>query len=271
MSAAAAAPGRRLAWRLTVVPSLPSTSAFCCERAAAGEPAGFAVLARQQTAGRGSRGRSWTSPPGSLALSVLLRPDSRAAAAGQWALLAGVAMRDGLAGFLPEQVAARLALKWPNDVLVEGRKLGGILVESAAGEGGRLAWVVLGFGANLAAAPVAAERPVAALAEYAPAPEPEQAAAAILDRLGAWERVQAKGGFRPVRDAWLARAHPVGTALSVRWGNGAESRGRFAGLSDDGALLLQTGDALRAYSTGEVLLGGDAAAQPLVEPPEAPT
>ena len=71
------------AWRLGVYPSLPSTSAFCCERAVAGEAEGLAVLALSQTAGRGSRGRGWTSPPGSLAMSVLLRPDMPAAEAGR--------------------------------------------------------------------------------------------------------------------------------------------------------------------------------------------
>jgi BirA family biotin operon repressor/biotin-[acetyl-CoA-carboxylase] ligase len=268
VSAAPAVPGRHLAWRLTVVPSLPSTSAFCCERAAAGEPAGLAVLARQQTAGRGSRGRSWSSPPGSLALSVLLRPDNRAATAGQWALLAGVAVYEALAEFLPDP--APLSLKWPNDLLLDGRKLGGILAESAAGEAGRITWLVLGFGANLAEA-VPGQPPTAALAEYAPAPPPEQAAAAILERLAEWDRVLAQDGFSPVRAAWLARAHPIGSALQVRWREGAAVGGRFAGLAADGALLLQTPDGLRAYSTGDVLLGTGAGAPPLVEPARAPT
>jgi len=262
------APLHRLQWRLTVVASLPSTSAFCCERAVAGEPAGLAVLARRQTAGRGSRGRSWSSPSDGLALSVLLRPASPAATAGQWALLAGVAMHQALARFLPD--GAPLALKWPNDVLLDGRKLGGILVESATGEDGRIAWVVLGFGANLAEAP-AGQPEAAALAEYAPAPPSEQAAAAILDCLATWDRVLAEQGFLPIRNAWVVRAHPVGAALTVRWANGAESGGRFAGLADEGALLLQTSAGLAAYSTGDVLLGGGAASQPLVEPLRPPT
>ena len=270
MSATAAAQRRRLVWRLTVVASLPSTSAFCSEHATAGEPAGLAVLARQQTAGRGSRGRYWTSPPGSLALSVLLRPDGPAAGAGQWALLAGLAMHEGLAGFLPD--ATVLALKWPNDLLLNGRKLGGILVESAATPDGRIAWLVLGLGANLAEAPsIPGQNSAAALAECAPAPTPEQAAAGILDRLGHWDRELAQHGFAPIRDAWLARAHPIGTALRIGWRDGAETCGRFAGLGEDGALLLQTADGLRTYSTGEVLLGAGAGPRPLVETAGAPT
>ena len=304
MSATAGAQGHRLAWRLTVVPSLPSTSAFCCERAAGGEPAGLAVLAQQQTAGRGSRGRTWSSAPGSLALSVLLRPDGPAAASGQWALLAGVAMHEGLAGFLPDaptviagldpaipvrrrdgrinsghdgdlgsrDQSGGLTLKWPNDLLLNGHKLGGILVESAATPDRRIAWLVLGLGANLAEAPAIPGQPTAAaLVDCAPAPAPEQVAAAILDRISHWDRELAQHGFAPIRDAWLARAHPIGTALRIGWRDGAETYGRFAGLGEDGALLLQTADGLRTYSTGEVLLGAGARPRPLVETAGAPT
>ena len=243
----------RAPWRLTVYPSLPSTSALCCARAADGEPEGLAVLALRQTAGRGSRGRTWSSPPGNLSLSVILRPDTPAAQAGQWALLAGVATADGLAGFLPD--ASALALKWPNDILLQGRKLGGILVESSAGEGGRIDWLVIGFGANLAAAPVLPDRPgVAALAEAGAAPTPEAAAAAILDRLDHWRRVWRQDGFDAVRMAWMQFTQPIGTRLHLRLRHG-DVQGQFAGLTDDGGLLLQTAEGLRAYATGEVLLG----------------
>ena len=243
----------RAPWRLTVYPSLPSTSALCCARAADGEPEGLAVLALRQTEGRGSRGRAWSSPPGSLSLSVLLRPDAPAAQAGQWALLAGVAMAEGLAGFLPE--ASALALKWPNDVLLHGKKLGGILVESAAGVGGRIDWLVIGFGANLAEAPVLPDRPaVAALAEAGPAPTPEAASAAILDRLDHWHRARSQAGFGAVRAAWMQFTQPIGSPLRLKLRQG-EVHGRFAGLTDEGGLLLQTAGGVRAYATGEVLLG----------------
>ena len=88
-------------WRLQTHEVLASTSDFCRERAAAGEPEGFAALARRQTQGRGSRGREWESPVGNLFLSVLLRPAERARDAGQWSLLAGVALAEALAAHLP--------------------------------------------------------------------------------------------------------------------------------------------------------------------------
>lgn len=244
----------RAPWRLTVYPSLPSTSALCCARAADGEPEGLAVLALQQTEGRGSRGRAWSSPPGNLSLSVILRPDTPAARAGQWALLAGVAMAQGLAGFLPD--ASSLALKWPNDILLHGKKLGGILVESSAGQGGRIDWLVIGFGANLAEAPVLPDRPaVAALAEVGAAPTPEAAAATILDRLDHWRRIWRQDGFGAVRMAWMQFTQPIGSRLNLRLRDG-DVQGQFAGLTDDGGLLLQTAGGVRAYATGEVLLGG---------------
>lgn len=256
MIAAARAP-----WRLTVYPSLPSTSALCCARAADGEPEGFAVLALQQTEGRGSRGRTWSSPPGSLSLSVILRPDMPAAQAGQWALLAGVAMAEGLGGFLPG--ASALALKWPNDVMLHGKKLGGILVESAAGEWGRIEWLVIGFGANLAQAPVLPDRPaVAALADAGATPTPDAAAAAILDRLGHWRDTRLEAGFGAVRAAWLQFTQAIGSRLHLRLRHGGV-QGQFAGLTDDGGLLLQTTEGVRAYATGEVLLG-DAEGRALV-------
>jgi BirA family transcriptional regulator, biotin operon repressor / biotin---[acetyl-CoA-carboxylase] ligase len=240
-------------WRLEVYASLASTSDLCRRRAAEGEPAGLAVLALRQTAGRGSRGRSWSSPRGSLSLSALLRPEGRAKEAGQWALLAGLAMLDGLASFLAEPSA--LALKWPNDVTLDGRKLAGILIDSAADRAGRLDWLVIGFGANLAEAPALADRPAAALAEAGATPEPEAAAAAVLGRLEHWRAIEAREGFAAVRAAWAGRAHPPGTRLRLRL-PGRDLDGDFAGLTETGGLVLRTAAGLGAHDIGEVLLPG---------------
>lgn len=238
------------AWRLRTYEALPSTSDLCASLAAAGEPDGLAVLAMRQTASRASRGREWTSPAGNLALSVLLRPVGPAVEAGQWALLAAVALIEALAHHQP---AARLSLKWPNDVLRDGNKLSGILVDSAASQDaqgrGRLDWLVIGFGANLGPAPDLPDRRAAGLDAAA---TPAEVTATLLDRLTHWRRIRTLEGFAPVRHAWLARAHPPGTHLRVRAG-AAEIAGQFAGLDDDGALLLQSGGRVRAFSTGEIL------------------
>ena len=136
------------------------------------------ALALRQAAGRGSRGRDWQSAEGNLHLSVLLRPVGAARRAGQWSLLAAVALADALAPLLPEP--GLLTLKWPNDVRLGGRKLAGVLLDSAADSGGALAWLVIGFGVNLAVAPRLSGVEAAALAEAVrpPAPEALRAAAA---------------------------------------------------------------------------------------------
>ena len=242
--------GSEPGWRLQVFPSLPSTSDLLVSLAGAGEPEGLAVLAMRQTAGRGSRGRSWTTPEGNLSLSVLLRPSGGATEAGRWALLAGVALWDALAAGLADPSALRL--KWPNDVLLAGRKLAGILVDSVLDGQGRLGWLVVGLGANLAGAPDLPTGPAACLAEAGPAPSPEAVAQAVLDRLAHWRRVRLVEGFGAVRAAWLQRAHPVGTHLAVARGDQVVG-GSFAGLAEDGALLLQTGGRVHAFATGDVL------------------
>jgi BirA family transcriptional regulator, biotin operon repressor / biotin---[acetyl-CoA-carboxylase] ligase len=218
--------------------------------ASQGAPDGTAVLALTQTSGRGSRGRRWSSPPGNLALSVLLRIDEPAARAGEWPLLAAVALADVLLPMLPEPEL--LSLKWPNDVLLRGRKLAGILIE-AAPDPESLRTLAIGIGANLRTAPVLPDRPAAALSELGVPPEPEPFA---RDLLGAWWRRRAerdRAGFAPIRAAWLARAHPLGTRLSIRLG-AEQIEGTFAGLTDSGFLQLRTATGIRTLSAGEVLL-----------------
>lgn len=235
-------------WRLAVFDSVPSTSDLCRERAAAGEPAGFAVRANQQSAGRGSRGREWLSEPGNLALSALLRPGTPSREAGLWALLAGVAVAEALG-------RPGIALKWPNDILLGDAKLGGILIETADDGTGRLAWLVIGIGINLASAPAINGRLVAALGDG----EAEGLATRILDRLSHWQEAQQRQGWAVVRDAWLRLALPVGCAMSVRQGERAV-HGHFAGLGDDGSLRLEQDGRVQAFSSGEIWLPQEQAA-----------
>ena len=223
------------AWRLQLHDVLPSTSDLCRTRAVEGEPAGLAVLARRQTQGRGSRGRAWESPDGNLFLSVLLRPRERARDAAQWSLLAGVALAETLAPHVPERTALRL--KWPNDVLLSGRKLGGVLVDSSADPAGVLDWLVIGIGVNLAVAPVVPGRAAACLADVATAPPPETFARALLARLRVWQTVRESQGFSPIRAAWLGHAPDPGSSVTLRIGERMLGGG-FAGLGEDGSLLL---------------------------------
>jgi BirA family transcriptional regulator, biotin operon repressor / biotin---[acetyl-CoA-carboxylase] ligase len=238
-------------WRLQVFEALPSTSDFCRERAEAGEPGGLAVLARRQTSGRGSRGRTWHTPQGNLAISVLLRPHEPARAAAQWSLLAAVALAEALSPSIPDATA--LLLKWPNDVLLDGRKVAGILLDSAADTEGALAWIVIGIGANLATAPELAASRAACIADVAPPPAAEPVANALLERLDHWRGIRLAHGFAPVRAAWLRRAGRIGAPTTLRLG-GREISGQFAGLADDGSLLLQKNGRIEAFSAGEIMI-----------------
>jgi BirA family biotin operon repressor/biotin-[acetyl-CoA-carboxylase] ligase len=238
-------------WRLETYDSLASTSDLCRRRAAAGEPAGLAVLARRQEQGRGSFGRAWSSPAGNLYLSVLLRPDGPVREGGLWSLLAAVALAEAVEPLLPDPGCLRL--KWPNDLLLDGGKLAGILLDSAAGPDAGFASLVIGFGLNLASKPDLPDRPAACLADIAAPPPPEAVATALLDRIGQWLAIRQADGFAPVRAAWLARSFPLATPLLLRHGE-QDLPGSFAGLADDGSLLLDTPTARHAFAAGEVRL-----------------
>jgi BirA family biotin operon repressor/biotin-[acetyl-CoA-carboxylase] ligase len=149
-------------WRVQEHKTLASTQDAAIAAARAGDPGRLAILAATQTAGRGSRGRGWLSPAGNLNLSVLLRPDA-SVPPGLYALLAGVALHEALSAY-----AAGLMLKWPNDLLLGGAKLGGILIDASFAAAGVPDWVVIGIGANLAVAPHIAGRETAALPPPAP-------------------------------------------------------------------------------------------------------
>lgn len=236
-------------WRLEVFDTLPSSSDLCIERAGAGAPEGLAVLALAQTAGRGSRGRQWQAPPGNLSLSVLLRPHVAPAEAFVFPLLAGLAVADAVAGFLP---GAAPMLKWPNDVLLGGGKLAGILIDAAPGSRS-LDWLVIGIGINLAHAPDIPGRPATTLAAHGGQATPRQTAEALLPRLDFWlQRLAA--GPAAIIEAWQARAHPPGTELTVQTGD-RRVTGLYAGLSAQGELLLRVEDRIDRFHTGDILLG----------------
>ena len=239
------------AWRLRVHDELSSTSDLCRELAGQGEPEGLAVVALRQTKGRGSRGRAWDSPTGNLHLSVLLRPREWARGAGQWALLTGVALWQTLADLAPN--AAALRLKWPNDLLLDGRKLAGILIDNSVGASGRLDWVVVGIGVNLAHAPPLAGRATASLAELVVPPSPVAAAERLLVRLDEWRRVRQREGFEAIRAAWLAHGPPMDEPITLKLRDRLVE-GVFAGLGDDGGLKLRTGGEVETFTTGDVLL-----------------
>ena len=214
--------------------TLPSTNDVLKLRAREGAPEWSVLCAVTQTGGRGREGRAWASPPGGLYLSVLLRP--RFDTVGLLPLAAGVAVAEMAAG-----QGVEVELKWPNDALVGGRKVAGILAESSSGATG-VDWVVVGVGVNVAveASTLGGEVGRIATSLHLEAGRPlsvEDAAAGVLARLRVWYDALAR---RPasVVDAWRARSVPWwGGLVQVRTHEGM-TRGRLRDVDQTGALLL---------------------------------
>jgi BirA family biotin operon repressor/biotin-[acetyl-CoA-carboxylase] ligase len=233
-------------WRLAIHDELASTQDLVLAAAQAGEPEGLAILARRQSAGRGTQGRAWSTPIGNFSMSVLLRPTGPARALPHWGLLAGVALADAAASFLPPGNPPRL--KWPNDLLLGEAKCAGILSQGGVTGSGQIDWLVFGIGVNLAVAPVLPDRLTAAFTDTGiSAPDPVAFAHRLLAAIGLWR----DQGLPEVRKAWLARGPLPDTPLAVRQGSGLR-QGRFAGLDEDGRLLLSTADGTLAVAAGEL-------------------
>ena len=230
-------------WTLVAFDSVGSTNDEAAQLADAGSPEGTVVWSREQTGGRGRRGRHWASPVGNLYTSTILRPDCAAGRAAELGFVAALAVADIVPTGRP------LRVKWPNDVLVEGGKIAGILLESAVGQTGQVQHVVAGIGVNVGFAPQLPDMryPGAALGGSVETAL-EKLAAALSARLAEWRRE----GFETVRAAWLAKAGPLGAEVDVRLGEELV-RGRFAGLDREGALLLDTAAGPRKIVSGELL------------------
>jgi BirA family biotin operon repressor/biotin-[acetyl-CoA-carboxylase] ligase len=230
-------------WTLVVLPSVGSTNDEAARLAETGCPEGTVVWAREQTGGRGRRGRHWASPAGNLYTSTILRPACSAPRAAELGFVAALAVAE----IVPPGREVRV--KWPNDVLVDGGKVAGILPESSIGPRGEVEHVVLGIGVNVGFAPQMPDMryPGAALGG-AVEDALGKLLAALASRMAQWRRE----GFETVRAAWLAKAGPLGLEVDVRLGEELV-RGRFAGMDREGALLLETPAGPRKIVAGELL------------------
>jgi BirA family biotin operon repressor/biotin-[acetyl-CoA-carboxylase] ligase len=241
-----------------VFDEIDSTILEARRRAEAGVIAPVWIVARRQSAGRGRRGRVWASLEGNL-LATYLGATGRPPA--EIALL-GFATGLAIAETIDASIGPGLAtLKWPNDVLIDGAKASGIMLDSGAAQGGET-WFALAFGVNLAAAPEALDQPTTSLRAHlppdAPAPDPLAFLAQLRPRLDAWTARLTREGFEPLRRAWLSRAHGLGASARVALGE-AILEGRIAGLSPRGELEFDTKDGRRLIAAGDVLLNTEAA------------
>jgi BirA family biotin operon repressor/biotin-[acetyl-CoA-carboxylase] ligase len=218
---------------------LDSTNSEARRLAEAGQTGPVWIMADRQTAGRGRRGRVWETLTGNLAATLLL---PKPADAAQLSFAGALAVSDAAMRFVPQ---VTVTVKWPNDVLADGRKLSGILLE--AGD----TWLAVGIGVNLATAPTGTEFPAASLAEFGVATLPETALTEIAARFAHWYDAWMDDGFEILRAAWLARAQQLGQPVRARLPH-EECHGVFEGISGDGALLLNEQGRTRVITAGEV-------------------
>jgi BirA family transcriptional regulator, biotin operon repressor / biotin---[acetyl-CoA-carboxylase] ligase len=243
--------GRASATRIQAYDTLGSTNTEALALARSGETGPLWITAARQTAGRGRRGRAWVSEPGNLYASLLLTDPSRPEQAAELSFVASLALRDALAALAPS-LATRLALKWPNDLLLDGAKLAGILLEAERAPERPLA-VVIGIGVNCAHHPETDGYPATDLAAHGVTVAPAALLACLADamaaRLAQWER---SAGFATIRAAWLAHAMGIGSEIRVQLPDRA-LEGRFETLDDGGRLMLRLASgATETVTAGEV-------------------
>lgn len=200
------------------------------------------ICALAQSAGRGRRGRVWSMPEGNFAASLVMRPAGPPAQAALRSFVAALALRDALVAVTGR--AELLTLKWPNDVLLNGGKIAGILLESS-GQGGHVDALVIGIGVNLAATPDAALfeagalAPVSLLGETGIIITPEDFLTHLAQHFARWEAQFTTYGFGPIRTAWLQHAARIGQSMTARKMRD-EITGIFVEIDMDGQLVLET-------------------------------
>jgi BirA family biotin operon repressor/biotin-[acetyl-CoA-carboxylase] ligase len=209
------------------------------------------ILALRQTSGRGRRGRAWVMPEGNFAATLVMRPTDPPEVVALRSFVSALALYDAVEAATG---SAGLALKWPNDVLLNGGKVAGILLENLGGPGGHLA---IGIGVNLAEAPGAAAveegalRPVSLKGETGVEIGPDRFLDLLAGAYAVWEARFVTWGFGPVREAWLARAARLGAQITARTARESHE-GSFETVDETGNLILKTPKARMAIAAADI-------------------
>lgn len=230
---------------IRTIPETGSTNADMLALAVAGAPEGSWLRAERQTAGKGRQGRAWDSPAGNFYGSTLVRLRPTDPPAPTLALMTVVALEEALRVFLPRGAT----IKWPNDLLIDGSKLSGVLLERAGDA------VVVGIGVNLAYHPDLTDRPATSLAAQGVTVDAATFADVLAESFARWLSRWRGEGLELIRRRWLDRAHSTGTALTAHLPDGTSHEGLFGGLTGDGALILRLADGSRhVIHAGDVFL-----------------
>lgn len=239
-----------------ILQEIDSTNAEARRRAEAGEFGPLWIGAKRQTAGRGRRGRAWETDTGNLAQTLLITLDKSALEASQLTFVSALAVYDLVARYVPPSL---VTIKWPNDVLLDGRKVSGILLESGPTGQGKL-WLAIGIGVNLKVAPHGTERPATAIADHLSAdrlapPSFEEGAQALAETFDHWLGVWNDQGFDTVRQAWVDRTPGLFGPCVARLTH-ETLEGTADGVEADGSLRLRLADGtIRLISAGDVFFG----------------
>ena len=244
-------------YRLLSLEATGSTNDDALQAARAGDPGELWITAAEQLAGRGRHGRQWASPPGNLYASLLLIDPCEMPSAPQLGFVAGLALHEAVEA-VTGIGAPRLSLKWPNDLLLDGAKVSGLLLEGhRLHPNGPLA-IVIGFGVNVAFAPAGTPYPAVALQTVKPGLDRGDVlralSSAFASTFSAWRassRMNAADPFGPIRRLWLERAAGVGQEVTLRLPSG-EKRGTFEGLDRFGRLQLKSLDGLELIDAGDL-------------------
>ncbi len=230
-----------ISWSIERFDELTSTQDLARERAASGAPAGTVIVAAAQTAGRGRSGNSWLTLSGNLFTSFILRPDIAPAEIGQYSFLVAVALRRVI-----KRHCKNVENKWPNDILVGGKKIAGILLEKEDDA------LIVGIGVNVVSAP---EDKMSIHAAGGNAETAESILEAFLPEMNEVISAYDAQGFEPLRQEWLAAAANLNGPITVRLPS-ASLNGVFEGLEASGALRLRLASGeIKVIHSGEVFFG----------------
>ena len=211
---------------------------------------GLAIASTVQTSGKGRHGRFWESEAGNMYCSVLFKPDCGLVRASQLGFLAALASSQAIASYTGD--VQKLKLKWPNDVLLNNKKVGGILLEANNNKSTSVDWVVVGCGVNLKQHPKQTQFPATSIMkELGIVVEVKEFIDCYLNKLMEWYKTWLSQGFSPVRLAWLAMAFNLNKELLVKFGD-QNIVGSFQDLDEDGALIIKTIDGFSKVNAGEI-------------------
>tara|TARA_Y100001970_G_C14259053_1_gene878018 strand:- start:2804 stop:3595 length:792 start_codon:yes stop_codon:yes gene_type:complete len=233
-----------------------STNDIACASAVDGADAGTVIVSLNQTSGRGRRGRVWDSSPGNLFFSIILRPMCAPLVAAQASFVASISVNETIRHFIGEQ--SDVLCKWPNDVLVNKKKIAGILLESqTSGSGKSIAvvdWLIVGIGINVSSVPILpnGELITSINKETSSTIEREDVLNVFLEYFHSFLQVWKNEGFLVIRDVWLNKSFPKGESIKIEI-SGRMVSGLFLGINNDGSLLMQDEKGIvHTISSGDV-------------------